>query len=191
MKIDNNIVKQLGFFMTESDSNSFSELIKKHLNDILFIDTERSSEKTVKLVPSLSYIKVAGVILNTSIFSLEEYVRLVDAQETAPYSFPMIGKGIIQYLPSLPATYDSNCLKNGRLGASYLTEDIKTADFFRKVLKLIGEGSKKVYLVSRNREILSDIPEKHFVALHYASKEYDGSNEKYLTQSKSRYLVAK
>lgn len=191
MKKGNNIIKQLGLFMTAVDQNELSKLLSDSFENIHFIDTARSNDKSIKELTTLAETTVAATILNAAVFSIVEYRQLVDTQDTPPYSFPMVGKGMIQYIPSAVAKYDDKCLKDGYLGVSYNVNDSETEAFVKKVFKMVGEKGKKVFLTARNKDLVADTAEKNIVAWPDAVNEYSGVNGKYLTQTKERYLIAK
>ncbi|MGE7944340.1 hypothetical protein ACQKNB_19880 [Lysinibacillus xylanilyticus] len=191
MKIGNNIVKKLGVFMTDTDKKIFSELLFEKFQNIYLIDNKSSKNKNIKLLSFLSEANVSATILNSSIFSLDDYKKLVELQNSPPYSFPMVGKGMIQYVPSNIAQYDPKCLKDGYLSASYNSDDKETEHYIKQVFKTVGQNGKKVFLTSKYREIVADVAEKNIVAWPNAAIEYNGNNGRYLTQTKERMLISK
>lgn len=188
MKIGNNIVKKLGVFMTDTDKKFFSELLFEKFQNIYLIDNKSSKNKNIKLLSFLSEANVSATILNSSIFSLDDYKKLVELQNSPP---SMVGKGMIQFVPSNIAQYDPKCLKDGYLSASYYSDDKETEHFIKEVFKMVGKNGKKVFLTSKYREIVADVAEKNIVAWPNAYIEYNGNNGHYLTQTKERMLISK
>lgn len=87
------------------------------------------------------------------------------------------------------AAYDAKCLKNGYFAGSYDVNDELTANFVKQFFKLIGQYGRKVYLVSRIRDLRAEVPEKQLLVWPDAAKTYNGENENYLTQTRERWLV--
>ncbi|RAJ26929.1 hypothetical protein [Pedobacter cryoconitis] len=189
MKRGNNFIKQLGVFFTKKDEIELSNLLRLQFQNIFFIDTSRSDSKEIKFIDDLSLGFKGKSILNTDIFSLEDYKTLVNSQDGPHFSFPMIGKGLIQYVSSEVAGYDPKCLKDGYFGGSYNVSDELTANFVKQFFKLVGQYGRKVYLVSRTRDLCADVPEKQLLVWPDAAKIYNGENQKYLTQTRERWLV--
>ncbi|MFC9538984.1 hypothetical protein ACFTQ7_03775 [Lysinibacillus sp. NPDC056959] len=154
------------------------------------IDNKRSENKNIKLLSFLSEVNVSATIPNSSVFSLDDYKKLVEMQNSSPYSFPMVGKGMIQYVPSNIAHYDQKCLKDGYLSASYNSDDKETEQFIKEVFKIVGQNGKKVFLTSEYKDIVADVAEKNIVAWPNAAIEYNGNNGCYLTQTKERMLIS-
>lgn len=189
MKKRSNYIKRLGVFFTRKDEIELSDLLRLQFKNILFIDTSRSDSKDIKFIDDLSLGFKGKSILNTDIFSLEDYKTLVNSQNGPHFGFPIIGKGLIQYVSSEVAGYDTECLKDGYVSGSYHIDDELTANFVKQVFKIIGQYGRKVYLVSRTRDLRADVPEKQLLVWPDAAKTYNGENQNYLTQTRERWLV--
>ena len=189
MKRGSNFIKRLGLFATKKDEIQLSDLLRLQFKNIHFIDTSRSDSKEIKFIDDLSLGFKSKSILNTDIFSLEDYKTLVNSQEGSHFGFPIIGKGLIQYVSSEVAGYAPECLKDGYLSGSYHVNDELTANFVKQVFTIIGQHGRKVYLVSRTRDLRADVPEKQLLVWPDAAKTYNGENQNYLTQTWERWLV--
>ena len=80
MKRESNFIKRLGVFFTKKDEIELSDLLRLQFKNILFIDTSRSDSKEIKFIDDLSIGFKGKSILNTDIFSLEDYKTLVNSQ---------------------------------------------------------------------------------------------------------------
>lgn len=189
MKRGNKSLKKIGVFFTKKDEIELSNLLRLQFPNILFIDTSRSDSKEIKFIDDLSLGFKSKSILNTDVFSLDDYKTLVNSQEGPHFGFPMIGKGLIQYVSSEVAGYDPKCLKDGYFGGSYDVNDELTATFVKQFFKLIGQYGRKVYLVSRTSDLRADLPEKQLLAWPDAAKTYNGEHQHYLTQTRERWLI--
>jgi hypothetical protein len=189
MKRDNSFIKKLGVFLTKKDEVELSKLLQLQFQNLLFIDTSRSRSKEVKVMDNLSQGQESSSILNTDIFSLSDYKALVEIQEGPHFGFPMIGKGLIQYVSSEVAIYDARCLKDGYFAGSYKLTDELTSAFVKQFFKLVGQSGSKVYLVSRTRDTGADMPEKQLIAWPDAARLYNGNDQNYLTQTRERWLI--
>jgi hypothetical protein len=192
MKIENNIVKQIGVFMTKEDGISFSKLMKDNFKNVVFIETTPSLSNEVNIVDNITVptaLNKGLSILNLDIFPLDTYKSLIKDTGNGYHNFSMIGNGLIQYVASEIANYDNNSLKNGYFGGSYFKDDKLTADFVKKTFSLIGSQGSKVFLVSRNKKLYADNPEKFLLAWPSASKKYNGDNGRFLTQTRERVLL--
>ena len=98
MKRGSNSIKQLGVFFTKKDEIELSNLLSLQFQNILFIDTSRSDSNQIKIIDDLSLGFKSKSILNTDIFSFADYKTLVNSQEGPHFGFPVIGKGLIQYV---------------------------------------------------------------------------------------------
>lgn len=189
MKTGNSFIKKLGVFLTKKDEVELSKLLQLQFQNLLFIDTSGSRSKEVNVMKDLSQGQRSSSILNTDIFSLSDYKALVETQKGPHFGFPMIGKGLIQYVSSEVAIYDVKCLKDGYFSGSYTQTDELTGAFVKQLFKIIGQYGTKVYLVSRTRDLGADMPEKQLVAGPDAARLYNGNDQNYLTQTRERWLI--
>lgn len=195
-------------FMTLTDEDNFSRLLRKELPEVGFIDIFNWSaadpvfrdslancngfSKSLEL--PISKQASYAAILHTGIVSIEEYKEvLVSPHPTGiGYEGVIIGSGLIQFIGAAEADFAENCLQNGRLAASYDSDfDKKTAEFVKVVWKVFKKNAVRLYWVNQETGELNEKPESRFFAWPDAAEKYDGSHGNYLANHAFAYFVAK
>lgn len=184
-------------FMTSIDELRFSKELSSHFSDITFIDTGNWKTRTPTTKDTLN-----ECCKNSPQHSIWNKLILPTPVYSSNYIFPnennefyfgaTIGPGLIQYIRSNLADYDTTCLRNGRLSSSYdPKKDPETHSFVNETFKILRKGAAKIYLIDRKSGRVSDKPETQFFAWPDAAEQYNGQNEKYLTNNALAYFVAK
>lgn len=185
-------MKSIELFMTEADEEAFSTSIKKQIGSVRFIDDFSWESPIVQYRESLASCGPHAAILCTDIVPLNSFETTMIAPHPSGVGFipGTIGKGLIQFQSSCMADYNKDCLKNGRLAASYnSTGDPETAAFVTAVWKAFKTNAIKVNLIDiKSGEILNK-PEARFFAWPDAASNYDGTNRNYLSNHAMAYFV--
>ncbi|MND72519.1 hypothetical protein D3C80_640700 [compost metagenome] len=183
-------------FMTQADELRFSKELSSQFPEIAFIETadwEVRSPKTRHTLNECCNDSPQHSIWNKLILPEHIYSKdyIFPNENKNSYFGATIGPGLIQYIRSKPADYDSACLRNGRLSASYDPKVDPTTDFFVKaIFKIVKKGAIDIYLIDRKNGNVSEKPETLFFAWPDAANRYNGQNGKYLTNNAFAYFVA-
>jgi hypothetical protein len=100
-------------------------------------------------------------IIDTNLLSIERFKNEYVAPHPvgSGYMGGWVGEGLIQFLGSSNASYAPDCLRNGRLAASYdPIEDPETDKFVKMVWKLFKKGAKKLYFIDRETGKIREKP---------------------------------
>ncbi|WP_368883544.1 hypothetical protein [Proteus mirabilis] len=197
--MSNNIkMPTIQIFMTLQDENDFSSSLLANFDDIKFIDSYVWDTDNPPFYDSIekchSRLNSQAVIINQDITSAKEYKDRYTGRHISSQGYigSPVGKGLIQFLHSSKAEYAENCLRNGRISATYdPTKDPETEAFVKAVWKIFKKGAKKVYLIDRETGEVNIKPETNFFAWPDAAKTYDGTDGRYLTNHAFAYFVAK
>lgn len=184
-------------FMTPVDVMQFSIVLKEHIQSVKFIKQYIWPDKNIPIFDQLD-VEVAEnsnfCIIDTNILSIECFKNEYIAPHPAGsgYMGGWVGEGLIQFLGSKNADYAPDCLRNGRLAASYdPIEDPETDKFVKTVWKLFKKGAKKLYFIDRETGKVQEKPETRFFAWPDAAKKFNGENGHYLTNHAFAYFLPK
>ncbi|TCC99672.1 hypothetical protein [Pedobacter hiemivivus] len=184
--MNKNLVKDASVFMTDNDNKLFVEYLQK-LSDVVLIDTKPTQSNKPKIIENIDDALLSEVvILNANLQALTNYEKHV-IEIGGYYHFANTGEGILQLLRSKISSYDKNCLMNGRLSASYHSED--TDKWVKEVFKWIKKAGRKVYRTSITRNLSADMAERNFYALPAAARTYNGADGQFLTIGKDIYCI--
>jgi hypothetical protein len=188
MKDNGSILKTMDVFMTKDDMHEFSIIIKKEFNNVSFVSYQPEKEKTRKEYDIIDSSDIHICIVNNSIISLDEYNSFI-IENNDYFYFPQIGKGMIQFDLSMISEYHNKCLNNGRVAVSYREEDKETNMFVKDIFKIIKSKGKHVYRI--NEKSVFEKPERNAYAWPNAVKQFDGSDEKFLSFGYKIFAIAK
>jgi hypothetical protein len=189
MKDNGYILKTFDVFMTKNDEYDFSVILKQEFNNLSFVSYKTSKDKARKEFEYLSDADTGYLtIVNNNIIDIEEYNSIV-VERNSFYYFPMVGEGIIQFDLSEQSEYHKNCLQNGRIAISYELDDTETSEFVKQVLKIIRQRGKHVYRINENG--VFEKPERNACAWSDAVKQFNGSDERFLSFGYNILAIAK
>jgi hypothetical protein len=179
--------------MTNIDEKMFCEELQKISPNIKFIDTTPILTDEIKIYNDVTESTSKNfTIINFDIISIDEYKNYMKNIK-GYYHFPVVGKGIIQFLRSYPSNYYQNAIQPGRISASFHSDNNIESEFVNKIFYILNKIGNKIYRTTANREIpiISDKPERMVVAFPNAIEEYCGTNGKYLEWTKEIFFVGK
>ncbi|QVN21007.1 hypothetical protein [Burkholderia pyrrocinia] len=185
-------------FMTNADEAAFSDFLKTHIPSVKFIDSYIWNSPVPPAYNSMTECHGQPfsniVIINEEICSVERYAREFIAPHPggSGYMGSMEGPGAIQFLRSREADYAPECLRDGRLAASYDPAIDPATDVFVKMTwNVFKKFAHKTFVVNRETGVVNEKPESRFFAEPDAAAKFDGMHGHYLTNNAFFYLVAK
>ncbi|BDR57691.1 hypothetical protein [Xylocopilactobacillus apicola] len=192
-------VLSLEVFLTKTDENTFSRLLKEQFPQIKFIENFVWHTPNPPVYDSMAECwnnKFSDIIIiDTHILSIEEYKNtcIIPHLSGQGYLGSQVGDGVIQFLRSRVGEYgDNNCLGNGSLGASYNLEyEPETDKLVKAVWKLVRKNALKVYFVDTATGKVSEKPESRFYAFPDAAAKFNGTNGRYLQCGALTQFIAK
>ncbi len=127
------VLKQLQVFMTEHDESEFSELLKRNISGIMFIDDQVWANTPVVREDIVSCQTGRVYLYNRQIEDLPT-IRRKDGQIQGP-----ISGCVIQFLRCI---IKNGQLRSGTIGVGYNKDDLSMKDFVTRVWRILKSMGK-------------------------------------------------